>query len=125
MLVDSNTLIYALLPDHSHVMEWLADQLPTISVISKIETLGYHRLTDEHKAGLLSFFSCLTIQYPSLQTYEIAIDLRQQKKISLGDSLIAATAIEHGLTLATRNTADFSWINNLRLFDPLSELNQH
>lgn len=33
------------------------------------------------------------------------------------DLLIAATALEHGLTLATGNTADFSWIPGLAIED--------
>jgi len=101
-------------------MDWISEQLPSISVVSKIETLGYHRLTAEHKTGLLRLFSYLTIRYPSINTYEIAINLRQRRKMSLGDSLIAATAIEHGVVLATRNTSDFEWIENLTLIDPLS-----
>jgi predicted nucleic acid-binding protein len=120
MLIDSNILIYALLPDHQKLMDWILDQLPSVSVVSKIETLGYHRLTQEHKAGLLKLFSCLTILYPSQHTYEIAIDLRQRRKMSLGDSLIAATAVEYGVLLATRNTTDFVWIDNLTLLDPFS-----
>lgn len=120
MIVDSNILIYSLLPDHNRLMEWILDQLPSVSVLSKIETIGYHRLTEEHKSGLLSLFSCLTILYPSFQTYETAIFLRQQRKMSLGDSLIAATALEHGDVLATHNTSDFEWIDNLTLIDPLN-----
>ena len=119
MLVDSNVLIYALLPDHQRVMEWILDNLPSVSVVSKIETVGYYRLTEEHKTELLKLFSCLTIRYPSFQTYEIAISLRQQRKMSLGDSLIAATAIEYGEVLATHNISDFEWIKNMTLFDPL------
>jgi predicted nucleic acid-binding protein len=33
------------------------------------------------------------------------------------DLLIAATALEHGMTLATGNAADFSWIAGLTLED--------
>jgi predicted nucleic acid-binding protein len=39
--------------------------------------------------------------------------------MSLADALIAATALEHGLSLATHNIQDFTWIENLSLFDPL------
>ena len=38
--------------------------------------------------------------------------------IPQGDSLIAATAVHHRLTLATRNVSDFSWIPDLTLFNP-------
>ena len=39
---------------------------------------------------------------------EIAADFRSEHGCSLNDSLIAATAKVHGLTLATRNTSDFA-----------------
>jgi len=39
-----------------------------------------------------------------------AIQLRQQRRIKLGDSIIAGTALVHGLTLVTHNTDDFDWI---------------
>ena len=35
--------------------------------------------------------------------------------MSLGDALIAATALEHGLTLMTRNVRDFAQIPGLML----------
>jgi hypothetical protein len=36
----------------------------------------------------------------------------------LGDALVAATALLHGLTLVTRNTPDFDWIDGLTLLNP-------
>ena len=45
-----------------------------------------------------------------------AVELRQQRRMTLGDALIAGTALVHGLRLATRNTADFVWS-----VDPLQE----
>ena len=50
-----------------------------------------------------------------------AVELRQIRKLSLGDALIAGTALAHGLTLVTRNSADFNWIKGLALLDPLIE----
>ena len=50
-----------------------------------------------------------------------AVELRQQRKMSLGDSLIAATALVHNLILVTRNTDDFNWIANLSLLNPFDE----
>jgi predicted nucleic acid-binding protein len=38
--------------------------------------------------------------------------------VSLGDALIAATALEQGLPLVTRNTDDFKWIAGLQLVNP-------
>lgn len=49
---------------------------------------------------------------------ERAIELRKARRISLGDSFIAATALIHGLTLVTRNTNDFVHIKGLTLRNP-------
>lgn len=48
-----------------------------------------------------------------------AIQLRRQRRMSLGDSLVAATAMEHGIPLWTHNVRDFSWIEGLTVYDPL------
>ena len=47
-----------------------------------------------------------------------AVALRQQRKMSLGDALVAGTALTHGLTLVTRNVEDFQWIQGLSLLNP-------
>ena len=39
--------------------------------------------------------------------------------MKLGDSLIAATALEHDLSLATNNTKDYKWIDGLVLINPI------
>lgn len=43
--------------------------------------------------------------------------IRRESGIRLPDALIAATAIEHGLGLATRNRSDFEPVRGLRLRD--------
>lgn len=48
-----------------------------------------------------------------------AIDLRQQKKLTAGDSLIAATALISNFEVITRNSADFDWIENLKVHNPI------
>ena len=52
---------------------------------------------------------------------QTAVRLRQQKKMSLGDSLIAATALEHQLTLLTRNESDFDHIAGLKTINPFED----
>jgi len=112
-LADSNILIRAAsAPDHP-LQEWLQNQLPAISVVTRIEVLGYHRLRPDEDILLRVLLSSFD-EYPiSAQTAALAIDLRCQQKMSLGDALIAATCLEHGLKLATRNASDFDWIPGL------------
>ena len=43
---------------------------------------------------------------------------QKKHKIKLPDAIIAATAIVYGLTLITRNTADFNDLKNLELLNP-------
>lgn len=44
--------------------------------------------------------------------------LRRKVMLSLPDALIAATALEHGLELVTRNKRNFERVPGLRLRDP-------
>jgi predicted nucleic acid-binding protein len=41
-----------------------------------------------------------------------------RSRVEMSDALIAATALEHGLELVTRNVRDFKGIAGLRLHDP-------
>lgn len=120
MLVDSNILIYATKPEHAKLRQWLIDTLPKVSVISKVEILGYHKLHPSEKIALTELLNSLELIYLTAASYEIAIQLRQQRKLTLGDALIAATCLEQGCALATCNTGDFAWINELKLFNPLA-----
>ncbi len=119
MLIDSNLIIYSVQPQFQPLREWLLETLPKYSIISRVEVLGYHRLQDVEKQALINVLENLEIVYLSHSSYELAISLKQQHKMSLGDALIAATCLEKNLCLATRNTDDFAWINGLELFNPL------
>ncbi|MDP2786285.1 MAG: type II toxin-antitoxin system VapC family toxin [Sulfurimicrobium sp.] len=119
MLVDSNILIYATKPEHAKLRRWLVDVLPKVSVISKVEILGYHKLQSAEKAALTELLNSLELIYLSPASYEIAIQLRQQRKLTLGDALIASSCLERGYALATCNTGDFAWIDELKVFNPL------
>jgi predicted nucleic acid-binding protein len=120
MLADSDIFIYATQPDYSYLIDWIKVELPSVSPITHVETLGYHHLQTQHKTQLNGLFDCLACLYPSAMTFTLAIQLRQQRKMSLGDALIAATALEHHLTLATHNTDDFKWIEGLAVIDPVA-----
>lgn len=118
MLVDSNIIIYAALPEHDALRQFIAEHAPAVSAISYVEVLGYHRLNVAEREALEAFFAAARILPLSDVVLDHAVQLRQQKKMSLGDALVAATAVVHGLTLVTRNTDDFRWIDQLTLLNP-------
>ena len=119
MLADSNILIYATQPEHAELRQWMVETLPKASVISKVEILGYHKLQTAEKVALTELLDNLELIYLTPACYEIAIQLRQQRKLTLGDALIAATCLERGYALATRNILDFTWIDGLKVINPL------
>jgi len=121
MLLDSNIIIYASKPEHHTLREFIAANTPAVSAVSVVEVLGYHKLTAAEKALFEAFFQAATILPISDAVVVQAVRLRQQQKMTLGDSLIAAAALVFARTLVTHNIADFTWIPGLTLLDPLAK----
>jgi|SRR5882672_3027823 len=119
MLADSNIIIYASKPDGDKARNFIRRHSPAISVISQVEVLGYHKLDPIERQMLEQFFQASLILPISNDVVDEAIRLRQMRKMSLGDSIVAATAIVRNLTPATHNINDFSWITGLALIDPM------
>jgi hypothetical protein len=61
MLLDSNILIYAAQPAHHSLRELVRDQDCSVSVVSRIEVLGFHRLAPDERTALESLFGALEI----------------------------------------------------------------
>lgn len=121
MLLDSNIIIYAAQPEHAALRQFIETHTPAVSVISYIEVFGYHKLTAEDRQFLEQFFQTAERLPLSETVVQWAVKLRQRRKMSLGDSIVAGTAIAHERTLVTRNTDDFRWIEEIKLLDPLAE----
>lgn len=122
MLLDSNIIIYAAQPDYADLRQFIAQYAPAVSIISFIEVLGYHRLREPDQQFLEQFFQATEVLPLSNTVAQRAVKLRQQRKMSLGDAIIAGTALTHDLTLVTHNTEDFQWISGLEILDPLASL---
>lgn len=121
MILDSNIIIYSALPESERLREFICEHSPNVSSISRLEVLGYPDIEDEDRAYFDGFFAVATIIPLGTEIIDGAIALRRKRRMSLGDALIAATALEHRLALVTRNTKDFKWIDSLTLINPFAE----
>jgi toxin FitB len=117
-LLDSNIVIYATQPAHGWLRTEIAANPFAISQATRVEVLGWHPITAEDKQDLEEFLATGALLSLSDAVADKAVLLRQQKKMSLGDALIAATALVHDLELSTRNIDDFKHIPGLRLKNP-------
>ena len=119
MLVDSNILIYAYAaqPGHVHLRQFIAAHAPAVSAVSYVEVLGYHQLDEEERQYLEAIFRLAQVLPLSQAVLDHAVALRQQRKMSLGDALVAGTALAQGLKLVTRDVEDFQWIQGLSLLN--------
>lgn len=118
MIVDSDLIILASKPVNPDVRAWVVQHPGSISAITRVEVLGCRDLKDSERMVLdviLERLIAIPITDPILDE---AIRLKQKKKMSLGDSIIAGTAILHGSELATRNLKDFQNIPGLSVSDP-------
>lgn len=118
MILDSNIIIYAADPSGVMLRELIAQESPVVSAISYVEVLGFHNLRPYEKSFLTEFFQTAELLPLDQRVLDKAVALRQQRRMALGDALIAATALVHQKTLITRNTSDFNWVPGLRILDP-------
>jgi predicted nucleic acid-binding protein len=100
------------------VRQFIAFPAPVVSAVSYVEVLGYHQLDDEERQYVEAFFRLAQVLPLSQAVLEQAVSLRQQRRMSLGDALVAGTALVHEQTLVTRNVEDFHWIQGLSLLNP-------
>jgi predicted nucleic acid-binding protein len=121
MLLDSNVIIYAAKPEHEGLRRLIAENAPAVSAVSYVEVLGYHRLTAQEMRYFKEFFAAAPVLGIDSAVLEQAVRLRQLRKMTLGDTLVAGTALAHSLTLVTRNTGDFRWISDLSVLDPFED----
>ena len=122
MLLDSNVIIDAAKPGGEHLSAYLNHPDASVSIISRIESLGFSRLTAEEGTKITLSLKLLAELPLDDEIARCAIGLRQQKKMNLGDAIIGATALEYGVPLVTRNDGDFKHIPGLKIINPFSTL---
>ncbi len=117
-ILDSNLVIYATQTAYAHLRPLLHAPDCFVSAITKLEVLGYHRLGEQERDNLSELFQTLQIIPIDSAIIEQAITLRQIRKMSVGDAIIAATAILYHCELLTRNISDFQ-IQGLTVSNPI------
>lgn len=109
-LADSNTIIDYVGNKMPHdallLFDGYFDKSITISIISKIEVLGFNGNPGEPQ-HLADFINLANIIFIDNAIADKTIELRKSYKIKLPDALIAATALIFDLVLITRNIEDF------------------
>ncbi|GHB59803.1 type II toxin-antitoxin system VapC family toxin [Persicitalea jodogahamensis] len=118
-LIDSNLIIYSSQSKFAYLRPVILHAEATVSEISRLETLGYHKITPKDERYFNSLFSLTRTLEIDLFTINKAIDLRKTRKMSVADAIIAATALLNDCELYSHNVQDFSWIEGLRIVDPI------
>src|ERR1700722_8616589 len=106
-LIDSNIIIYSYLPQYEYLRTMISTDSVFVSEISRVEVLGYHKLTSDEENYFRNIFDLVGIIPPSREIFDKAIEIRRNYKLSLGDSIVGATALVQNLTIYTRNMKDF------------------
>jgi predicted nucleic acid-binding protein len=120
-LIDTNVVIDYLaemLPASAMAfMNNVIDVMPLISVVTKIEILGFNA-PEEHYQLLKDFMNDAKLIGLTDEIIDTTIEVRKNHKIKLLDAIIAASALVNRLTLISRNTKDFQNIGGLNCVNP-------
>lgn len=123
-LIDTNIIIYFITDNlNDNAIEFFNKyfyKTPRISVITKIELLGFDMNGNEFKK--VSGFIDKSIVYNlNEKIIDKTIEFRKLYKTKLPDAIIAATSVVNNLKLITRNERDFNKISELELFNPFKK----
>ena len=122
MLLDSNIIIYAAQSQYAYLRQLIAGyDVAAISAVSLIEIFGYPDLDEEDNRIFQEILRKVRVLAITPDVVALPTALRQQRRMSIGDAITAATALVHNLKLITRNTRDFRWIEGLDLQNPMPE----
>lgn len=120
-LIDSNVIIDFFSGSFDKTgllfLEDIFNQTPVVSIITKLEVLGFNAPFEEYRL-LKQFFDDALVLNLNEKIVSQTIELRKNKRIKLPDAIIAATALVHNHTLLTRNTIDFFKVANIEIMNP-------
>jgi len=114
VLLDSNILIGVL----NGLIDWdssSASDLTFVSTMSVMEVFAFSGLSEQEKKTIDLMLGNVILTPVSYSIAKRAGELARTRRIGKADLLIAATALELGLPLMTRNVKDFKKIPGLKL----------
>jgi len=118
-LIDSNIIIYSYSEEFQYLREIISGDNVYTSEISKVEVLGYHKIKHNEDIYFRDIFDFLPTLLPDQNIFDRAIKIRKAFNLKLGDSIIAATAMEYDLSIYTRNLSDFERVEGLNCINPI------
>ncbi len=120
MLLDTNIIIYACKPEGLALSAWTSHPHAAVASVIWVEALGYRSIQSAEEMAIRGVLAQLMTYPLDDEVIQRAISLRQQKSMKLGDAIIAATALEYGVPLVTRNEGDFRHVPGLTLVNPFA-----
>ncbi len=121
-LIDTNVLIYYLndsIPESSKIfMTKVLSESFRVSVITKMEFLGWKGFNPATFSKASEFLGYADVIGLNNVIESTSISLRRSVSIGFADAIIAATALDIGAVLITRNEKDFKNIANLTVLNP-------
>lgn len=114
---DTNIIIY--LAKGTLGEDLIGDGAISYPSITRIEALGFHDIRSVEEQNVRSLLATLTEIPLTDSIIERAVSLRQQRKMTLADAIVAATAMNNDAELYTANIRDFADIDGLQLHNPL------
>jgi len=118
-LIDTNVAIYyfgmALSKDSEKFIDQIIGEKYSISVINRIELLGFKALKEKETVALNSFIKNSNIFDLEEEIILETIRIRKTHNTKLPDAIIAATCLINNCSLITNNTKDFDKITGLHL----------
>ena len=80
MMLDSNLVIYAARPEYPGLRRLIATSSPTVSAVSLIEVLGYHKLGEVDRKHFEAFFAAAEVLPIDDAVVAKAVGLRRRAK---------------------------------------------
>ncbi|TVQ93738.1 MAG: type II toxin-antitoxin system VapC family toxin [Bacteroidetes bacterium] len=121
-LVDTNVAIDYIgevLPEIAmSMLDSIIDGQFYISVINKIELLGFADITENEELKFKELIKAAYVIDLDDDIVNNTIQIRKQYKTKLPDAIIAATALVNKLTIISRNIKDFDKIEGLEVLNP-------